>query len=387
MKRIILLLLAMCILFTGCSLVPDEYRSVKPHESAQQAQMPDAAEVSDMAGLKDAILRFVKAGQEEGTIRTVDYKGNVEEDLVQAVYEVVRLTPVGAFAVDYLNHDCVKILNYYEIDLSITYRRSGYEIAAIQQAYSPQQLQGQVERSLKTYDDLLAMQVTEDQEYDIAALVESYCLANPAEMVEIPTVSVSVFPDTGRERIVEVEFRYQNTYDALVAKKAALEESVAAAAEYIRYRNSDRDKARLLYTYLTERFTYTEGETGTPVYSALCQGVADPLGLAQGLRLICEKAGVECYTVSGLKDGEPYSWNIVSDDGDYRHIDLARDIAHDSGLWLMTDWDMDRYYWDAEDYPACVTEPAVQTPAEEAPNEEAAEEAPAEEQPAEEELA
>lgn len=380
MKRIALLL-SIILLLTGCSLVPDEYHSVKPHVSSQQVQMPEAVEVSSYSGLKDAILRFIKAGREDGTIRTVDYVGNVEDDLVQAVYEVVRLTPVGAFAVDYLNHNCVKILNYYEISLSITYRRSGYEIAAIQQAYSPQQLQGQVERSLKTYDDLLAMQVTEDQEYDIASLVERYCLANPAEMVEIPAISVSVFPDAGRERIVEVEFQYENTYDSLVTKKAAVEESVAAAAEYIRYRSSDRDKARLLYTYLTERFTYTEAQTVTPVYSALCQGVADPLGLAQGFRLICEKAGVDCYTVSGLKDGEPYSWNIVSDDGDYRHIDLARDIAQDSGLWLMTDWDMDRYYWDAADYPACVTEPAQNSAAQ------AVEEAPAEEQPNEEELA
>lgn len=384
MKRIAFLL-SMILLFTGCSLVPDEYRSVKPHVSSQQTQMPDAVEVFDYDSLTDAILGFVKAGREEGTIRTVDYAGNVEEELVQAVYDVVRLNPVGAFAVDYLNHNCVKILNYYEISLAITYRRSGYEIAAIQQAYTPQQLQGQVERSLRTYDDLLAMQVTEDQVFDIDAIVEKYCLDNPAEMVEVPTVSVSVFPEEGTERIVEVEFHYQNNYDNLMTKKSAVEESVAAAAEYIRYRHSDRDKARLLYTYLTERFTYEEGSSDSPVWSALCGGIADPTGLAQGFRLICEKAGVKCYTVSGLKDGEPYCWNIVSDDGDFRHIDLARDIAEDQGLWFMTDWEMNRYYWNTADYPACVAESAVQQPAaeEKTPTEDPS----VEEVPVEEELA
>ena len=354
MKRIILLV-SMLLLLTGCSLVADEYTASRPHESGMQTTMPDAVVVKDPAALKEAILRFIKAGKEEGSIRTVDYVGNVEEDLVRAVYEATRMTPVGAYAVDYLNHNCVKILSYYEITLSITYRRSARDIAAIQQAYTPEQLRGQVERSLRTYDDHLAMQVTEAQDYDIEALVRNYCLEDPAHMVEIPQVEVSVFPETGRERIVAVDLRYENSYEQLLEKSEAVLKSVNAAAEYIRYRDTDRDKTELLYTYLTERFNYTEGKTSASVWSALCDGVSDPYGLAQAFRLICEKAGVACYTVTGLKDGEDYVWNIVSDDGDHRHVDIAECIAQDSGLRRRTDWDMDRYYWNAQLYPACVT--------------------------------
>lgn len=354
LKRIILLV-SMLFLLTGCSLVADEYTASRPHESGMQTNMPDAVVVKDPAALKEAILRFIKAGKEVGSIRTVDYVGNVEEDLVRAIYEATRMTPVGAYAVDYLNHNCVKILSYYEISLSITYRRSARDIAAIQQAYTPEQLRGQVERSLQTYDEHLAIQVTEDQEYDIEAIVKEYCLADPARMVEIPQVAISVFPETGSERIVAVDLRYENTYDQLLEKSDAVLKSVSAAAEYIRYRQTDREKTELLYTYLTERFRYTEGKTSAPVWSALCDGVSDPYGLAQAFRLICEKAGVECYTVTGLKDGEEYTWNIVSDDGDFRHVDLAVCIAQDSGLWRRTDWDMGRYYWNTQLYPACVT--------------------------------
>lgn len=353
MKRIILLL-CMILLLTGCSLVPKEYRSVKPHETEQQQQMPDAVEVTDAAELKKAMMGFIKAGREEGTIRAVRYEGNVEEELVQAVYDVVRQDPVGAYAVDYLNHTCVKIVNYYEISLDITYRRTAREIASIQQAYTPEQLYDQVERSLMAWDDRLAMQVTEEQEYDIGAIVDAYCAENPVNMVEIPEISVSVYPETGKERIVEVEFMYTHTTDELSVMKKALEESVFAAAEYIRYRSSDRDKTSLLYTYLTERFQYTQGSTGTPVYSALCEGVADPLGLSRGFALICQRAGVECYTVTGLLDGSRHSWNIVSDDGDYRHLDLAECILKHSGLRLLTDWEMGRYYWNKGAFPACV---------------------------------
>lgn len=374
MKRI-MLLLSMLALLTGCSLVSNEYRSVTPHETGINTQLPDAVEVEDYESLKNAILRFVKAGSEGGTIRAVTYRGSVEEELVRAAYEVARLDPVGAYAVDYLSHDCVKILNYYEINLAITYRRTGREIASIQQAYTPEQLQGQVERAMKIFDDRLALQVTEDQQYDIAAIVENYCKENPLEMVEIPRISVSVFPESGRERIVEVEFFYEHTPEELVEMQQAVEESVAAAAEYIRYRNSDRDKTQLLYTYLTQRFTYKEGSTTTPVYSALCEGVADPAGLSYGFSLICKTAGMECYTVSGLLDGQDHTWNIVEDDGDYRHVDLSWCILQNGALRLQTDWEMNRYYWNTTLYPACVAvEEAAQVP-EEATEEPAEEEA------------
>lgn len=381
MKRILLLLLVVLSLFTGCGFVEDEYYSVKPHESGVQTQLPDAVEVSDYSGLRDAIMRFVKAGKQTGTIRTVEYDGSVEEDLVQAVYDVVRTDPVGAYAVDYLNHDCVKIVNYYEIRLSITFRRTAAQIASIQPAYTEQQLIDQVERSLKTWDDHLAMQITQDQQYDIAALVDTYCRKNPAQMPEIPTVAVSIYPESGQQRVLEVLFSYTNTPAQLQKMSDAVEESVAAAAEYIRYRRSDWDKTQLLYTYLNQRFTYREGSGSTPVYSALCEGIADPAGLAEGFAMICNKAGVACHVVTGLLDGSAHTWNIVSADGEWRHVDLAACILSGSGLRMQTDWEMSRYYWNTLDYPACVVAQKQEEPPEEpqpAP--------PAEEEPVEEDL-
>lgn len=41
----------------------------------------------------------------------------------------------------------------------------------------------------------------------------------------------------------------------------AVEESLQAASVYVRYRDTEWEKAGLLYTYLMERFTYTERET------------------------------------------------------------------------------------------------------------------------------
>ena len=102
--------------------------------------------------------------------------------------------------------------------------------------------------------------------------------------------------------------------------------------------------------------------------------MADPRGLTQAWQLICDLAGVECYTVEGLRSGQPYTWNIVSLDGVYRHLDLARSVLDESQPALRTDREMEEYYWNMEEYPAC--EPVPDAP------EEPQEEPPAEEEPA-----
>lgn len=375
--RFLALLLLLCTL-TSCSMAPDSYLSVQPHAgSGGQTEPADAVIVQDYDGLKRAILGFVESGQTEGAIRAANYDGNVEDDLIQAAYEVSKQEPLGAYAVDYMTHDCTLIVNYYEIHIRITFRRSVYEIQSIETIPTQTQLRKRMEEAVDQLETRVALRLPSYREPDIPAMVTAYCAANPGTVMETPQVSVSVYPDSGSVRIVEVNLAYTQTPQTLQAMQKAVKESLDAAAEYIRYRQSDRDKAELLYTYLTERFSYETGSTATPLYAALCGGVADPRGLTQAWQLICDRAGVECYTVEGLRSGEPYSWNIVSLDGVYRHLDLARCVLEYGQLTFRTDRDMEEYYWNMEQYPAC--EPLPETP-----DGLPAEEQPAEEQPAEE---
>gem|GEM_PF-6446238 len=61
-------------------------------------------------------------GVEHGVIHTSQYSGDVEEDLPAAVYEFSREDPIGAYAIDYITHDCTLIVAYYEIRIDITFR-------------------------------------------------------------------------------------------------------------------------------------------------------------------------------------------------------------------------------------------------------------------------
>lgn len=383
MKRIWLSILLLCTL-SACSLAPEHYLSVTPHAgTTTRVEQTDAVTVEDYAQLKQAILDLVEAGQAEGSIRAVNYQGDLESDLTQAAYEVAKAEPLGAYAVDYMTHDCTLIVNYYEIRVRITFRRTAREIASIEHLASQALLETRLQQAVDDLEPRVTLHLNNYRDADIAAMVAQYCARHPGTVMEAPTVTVSAYPDSGAARILEINLAYTDTVQVLRNKQKAVQESVDAAAEYIRYRQTDRDKAELLFTYLTERFTYTAGQTATPVYDALCAGVADPTGLARAWQLICDRAGVACYTVTGLRGGQEACWNIVSFDGSYRHVDLAACILEEGTLRFRTDPEMTEYYWNAADYPACILvaeeapPPEGETPGEEAP--------PAEEQPPEEE--
>ncbi len=381
MKRILPVLLWL-VLLTGCSfLAPDEYLSVTPHQdSTASADTVATATAENFLTLKTAILDMVRHGQSEGVIRVTEYDGNVEADLTQAVYEVAKVDPLGSYAIDYISHSCTQIVSYYDIRIDLTFRRSMEEIAAIQSCSTQGQLTNQLYQALENYEDVLALRMISyrGQDQQIPQLVADYCAAHPDTIMEVPTVSIQVYSDTGNIRILEIRFAYTHTKEELQQMKQAVEESLHAAAEYIRYQQSDTGKMQLLFTYLTQRFPYTEEKTSTPLYDALCRGVADPTGLSQAWQLICNLTDVECYTVSGLRNSEPYTWNIVSADGYYRHLDLARCILDPGVLLLWNDWNMNDYYWNTDLYPACDPPAAPAEPEEEVPADPIPEEQPEE---------
>lgn len=362
-KRIILIpLLLLTLLLTGCSrFVIREYETVSPHAGQHTEETDeDVLTVQNYLSLKNAILTFVENGVEKGVIRTRDYSGEVEEDLSAAAYEVSKLDPLGAYAVDYMTHDCARFVSYYEIHISITFRRNVEQIGAIRRVGSNAALPELIDQALASYEPALTVRLSYYDGQDMEALVRDYYAFNPGKAMELPEVTVNVYPESGYVRIVELLFNYSESAEALLQKQEAVASNVRAAGEYVRYRSTGEGKLRLLYTYLQERFRYTPGLSSTPVYSFLCEGVAGDEGCAKSLQLVCEQIGLECHTVAGNRSGEPYSWNIVNVDDRYCHIDLFRALAEEAdNLPFYADGELEDYYWDQDAFPGCpAAEPA-----------------------------
>lgn len=150
--------------------------------------------------------------------------------------------------------------------------------------------------------------------------------AKPGTIMSMPDMTVTFYPDSGAARIVELTFAYPADAAAMRQMEKAVSETVSAAAVYTRYCNTETDRAQLFYTFLTERFPYTQQDSRTPVYSLLCEGTATSEGAAKCWQMLCDETDIPCRTVQGLRSGESYWWNVVQLDGRWYHIDLLRDL-------------------------------------------------------------
>ncbi len=361
MKKLLLVLLALSL--SGCArIVAREYRTVTPHTGQHETvEDEDVPVAQNYLSLKNAILSFVENGVERGVIRTQDYAGDVEEDLANAAYEVAKLDPLGAYAVDYMTHDCAQIVSYYEIHINITFRRTVEQIASIRRVASNNTLPEILGQALAACEPGLTLRLGYYDGQDFEAMVRDYYDHNPAKAMELPALTVSLYPESGNVRIVELSFSYSEEPARLLEMQDAVATSVRTAGEYVRYRNTEEGKLQLLYTYLQERFNYAPGTTAAPVYAFLCEGVANDEGCARSLQLICDQLGLECHTVRGNRSGQPYVWNILRVDGRYEHADLLRALLEEaSPLPLYADEELSDYYWDTEAFPECPL-PVVET--------------------------
>lgn len=350
------LLAAIAALLCGCSrLIPSEYTLVTPHSTqTKPVQQSDVLLAGDYKALKNSIRSLVQNGVEHGVIHTSQYTGDVETDLPKAVYEIAREDPLGAYAIDYITHDCTLIVNYYEIKIDITFRDFLTPLNEIEYAGGETEATRLIEQALRDYDDHLTIYATYPSQPDYDTLVQNFCEENWKELAAAPQLRVTSYPQDARNRIVELEFDYPATRQELLSMQRDVSESLQAAEVYVRFCQSQTEKAALLYTYLAERFTYRQEDSRTPVYSALCQGAANSESMARSWLLLCEETGIECRIVTGMRGGESWWWNIVTLDGVNYHVDVLRDLLESDYLRLRYDEDMaGEYYWDSTQTPAC----------------------------------
>ena len=367
MKKIRLTAAAMslCAALSACSrFVPSSYTRVSAHSQSQAEQQDkNVVSVGDYAGLRRAIRDFVRGGVEHGVIRVRQYTGTLEEDLAAAAYSVAREDPAGAYAVDYMTHECTLIVSYYEIHVDITFRETKTALSDIPYVSNTRDLERRLREAMDNYDSVLTVYAGYAQEPDYAALAKTYYEENLDRLMAMPEVTLENYPQGATPRIAEVTFTYPEPSRTLESMAKQVADTLSAASVYVRIRESDWEKLQLLYSYLTERFSYTERETKTPVYSLLCEGYATSWSMAQSWALLCREAGLTCQVVEGQRDGESYWWNLISLDEQWYHMDLMQDVLAQSGLNLRYDEDMAAYSWDREAYPACPAPEEAQTPA------------------------
>ena len=352
-KKGICFILVLCLCLSGCSWMGGSYVSVEPHLEHNVQTVTDGITAANYVQLVTVLEDIIQSGTESATIHVPQYnQALVAGNMEKAVRYVMNAYPIGAYAVESIKYEIGTKGGRPAIAVQIGYLHSRVELRSIRYVNGMTEAEAVIEEALRNCGPGVVMMVENFKDTDFAQMVTDYAETYPQSVMEIPQVTAGIYPETGLNRVVELTFTYQTSRETLRQMQSQVAPVFDAAALYVSGEGADAQKYAQLYAFLIERFDYEITTSITPTYSLLRHGVGDNRAFALVYAAMCRVAGLECMTVTGTRDGEPWCWNIVLDNDRYFHVDLLRcnDLG---GFREFTDAEMNGYVWDYSAYPAC----------------------------------
>ncbi len=352
MKRVLPLLLAAVMLLaaSSCSLIFDR----EVYEETPYEAVPEAVDAEDMgngmisnyAALRRAISRLVSERVESAVLSFQDYDGSISEDISAACWEVKSSTALGAFAVDYISYDLSRIVGYYQAEVHITYKRSEHQMDALEEVGSLTAMWTRLDAALREGESYLVLSLTAAglTADTVRTGVERAYYADPAACPVLPGAEVSLYPETGVNRIAEITLDYGLDGEALAQRRTELSDALDAMAEAITPAE-DADIVGMLYDYLAGLCAWDEN-AGDTAWDALTRGTASSEGMAMAMLAGCRRLGLDAGLVFGRLDGEDHVWNSVTIGDAAYHVDVTRGTGDDAVLLLGDEDIQGRYWWD-----------------------------------------
>lgn len=353
-KRLLTMLLACCILLSGCaSMLEREAVSVTPHNSTKTDEGTESIlRVENYQELVNALISFINAGQESGTIRLYMDSAQVDDSLREARLEVMNEFPLGAYAVYKIEYEVDPLVTYSEARFHFIYRRTQHQIAAITSASGISAIRSELASALAGFTNEKVLRITyfdQNEEFLLNLARQAYYNA-PATALEYPKLEVHLYPNSGLQRIAEITFTYELTQEQLTERAALLEQACQLMLQDIPVSEDHTQQADRIVNAVLSRCTHSESG-GSSAYHALLENQANSEGLALTMALLCEKLSLPCKVARGILNGEPHFWNVVSTDDGWRHIDLTQSGSpsfHTDAEWLEAG-----YLWEQISLPVC----------------------------------
>ena len=351
MKRLAVMLVMVCFLLCGCSLMDGEHLSVTPHELPVSGNQSTVLSVSDYKGLKEVLESMVQAGTESMVINVAKYNRQLLDNGVKtAVKHLEENYPLGSWAVEKVEYEIGTGGGQPVVSVNISYIHGRSQIRQIQKIEGMEELEARVEEALEECTDSLVLLVDQYERKDLIQLVEDYAGSHPNLVMEIPEMAVGIYPNSDPgTRVVELRFTYQTSREALRQMQNQVKRVFASAELYINSDSNVSQKYSQLYSFVMERYDYSLGTSITPAYSLLIHGVGDSEAFASVYAAMCRQAGLECQVISGTKNGEAYYWNLIRVDNKLLHVDLLEASSQD-GFVCYESEQMEGYVWDYSAY-------------------------------------
>lgn len=359
-QKLILLSLCLSLLLTGCGWMDGSYVHISDHKEHEPELQDENLTASSYLELQNILSQMVRKGTAEGLIYLSDYAQNTAESGMYVVSRwLTTKDPVGAYAVEDIDYEIGSNVGKPAIAVSFRYRHSPTEIQQIHQVKDTKQAEENLGYALEALKPGIVLLVEEYEAVDYVQMVKDYATSHPQTIMEIPRVTESVY-GTDESRVVELNFSYRSSRDALKLMRHQVEPVFEAARLYVSESASSQQQYAQLCSFLMERFDYRIQSSITPAYSLLHHGVGDSSAFAIVYQAMCRSVGLDCRIITGTRGGEPFTWNLIDLGGHYGHVDLLR-CSEIGEFHVLSREEMQGYVWD---YSAS---PATDYPEEEAP--------------------
>lgn len=123
---------------------------------------------------------------------------------------------------------------------------------------------------------------------------------------------------------MELIFNYNCTGYEREKREAEIEQQAGAILAGLPAGAGDYDKVKYVFETLVDMTKYElDAPDNQNIYSVFGNWTTVCAGYAKATKYLLDRAGVECFYVTGLADGEPHAWNIVQCDGQYYYVDTT----------------------------------------------------------------
>ncbi len=349
MKKVLLLCsLLVCIsLMTGCSgWMNGAYFNMTPNHSSQEGQTGDMIQVSSYETILNALVSMLEAGEQ----KAIFYASGLSDVMMEyhmenAITHLTTRNALGAYAIEEVSYEIGSHMGSPAISVDIAYEHNRAEILRIKKTANMDEVLHLLRVALEDFQTDLVVRVNRYNNRDLVQYAQDYMDRNPQKCMEMPQMTISVYPNTGSERVIEIHFNYQTSRDTLRDMQQSVSDVFTSAQYYIAPDAPTSEKFAQLYAFLMPRYAYKLDTSITPAYSLLRHGVGDSKAFATVFSAMCRQVGLDCEVVSGTRLGEAWHWNVVSVDDTYYHVDL---LANPEGnaIEFKAQEEMDGYVWD-----------------------------------------
>ncbi len=128
---------------------------------------------------------------------------------------------MGAYAVDYIKHECTRVVSYYQASVAIRYRRTADQIRSIVNVTGSSAIRSELQEALTSFSGEVVLRVAyfAEDEASIAQLIRQAYYDTPVAALGMPQAGITLYPDHGSQRVVEITLTYPEAADGTVAQE------------------------------------------------------------------------------------------------------------------------------------------------------------------------